>query len=69
MARQSSKWASRVSEPHSHKLPRGYDYSDPANDRKCLQNGAHRGTETVMCAVGDCEHVIGLLCDNCEKVV
>ena len=69
MARASSKWLQRVVEPHHHVMPQGYDFSTPANDRKCLKNGAHRGTERVMCIVKDCEHTFGTLCDKCDKVV
>jgi hypothetical protein len=69
MARQGSRWAANVANPHSHRLPRGYSFTDPYNDRKCLKTGQHHGTEKVQCDVDDCQHTFGIQCDKCNRVV
>lgn len=61
-----SAYARRADNPHTHQLPRGKEWSSPANDRKCVP---HTIDELVVCSVGDCDHRMGHLCRDCDRVV
>lgn len=65
MSRSANAWMRSSPAPHKHQLPRGLDFGSAANDRKCVPHG---GTEIVKCAIGDCQHTFGKLCDKCGKV-
>jgi hypothetical protein len=52
--------------PHRHVLPRGEQWSTPANDRECVP---HRVGNRVQCAVEGCERFLGHHCKDCGRVV
>jgi hypothetical protein len=68
MARTGGRWAV-TGDPHRHILPPGLQFSDPANDRKCLKTGPHVTRKSVKCDVEDCKHTFGHVCHRCKRVV
>lgn len=69
MPRTTPGWNARADNPHRHTLPARVSYTDPANDRRCLKNGPHRGNLVVKCRVSSCDYTFGTKCEKCKRVV
>jgi hypothetical protein len=65
MSRSGNAWAA-TGKPHRHLLPPRTEYSNPANDRKCVP---HTAGQIVSCDIEGCGHKFGNLCAKCKKVI